>query len=87
MVDDDPSKTGMTVDGYRVFGLTHCIPEIVKKQDVGVILFAIETIRPNEQERILKLCRQTAARVVLVPNLLALFRERLTEPIKQQVVT
>jgi hypothetical protein len=78
MVDDDPAKTGMTVDGQHVFGLTRRIPEIVEQQQVDVILFAIETIQPEEQERILKLCRQTPARLVLIPDLFTLFQERIS---------
>lgn len=78
MVDDDPAKTGMSIDGHRVLGMTRRIPEIVQQQDVGVILFAIETIHPEEQDRILKLCHQTDARVILIPDLMSLFRERLT---------
>jgi FlaA1/EpsC-like NDP-sugar epimerase len=81
MVDDDPAKTGMTVDGHHVFGLTRRIPEIVKQQDVGVILFAIETIQPEEEKRILRLCEQTPARLVQMPDLLAIFRERLKPPL------
>jgi FlaA1/EpsC-like NDP-sugar epimerase len=83
MVDDDPTKKGMTIDGQRVFGLTRRIPEIVKRHDVGLILFAIETIQPEEQARILNLCRQTPARVILIPDLLALFRERLNQPVQE----
>ena len=81
MVDDDLSKTGMMVDGHHVIGLTGRIPEIVKQEDIGVILYAIETIQPEEQERILNLCRQTPARLVLIPDLLAMFRERLAAPL------
>lgn len=77
MVDDDPAKQGMTIGGHRVFGLTRRIPEIVGQHDIGVILFAIEQIEPAEQERILEICRQTQARVVLIPDLLTIFRERL----------
>ena len=77
MVDDDPRKAGMTVDGHRVFGLTRRIPELVEKYDIGVILFAIEKIRPEEQERILELCRGTRARLVMVPDLMEMFRERM----------
>lgn len=78
MVDDDISKAGMTVDGHTVFGLTRRIPELVERLKVDVILFAIETIQPEEQERILSLCRRTPARVVLVPDLLSMFREGMT---------
>ena len=83
MVDDDPTKQGMTIDRYRVFGLTRRIPEIVKQQDVGVILFAIESIQPEEQARILKLCRQTRARVILIPDLMALLRERFSQSFQE----
>ena len=78
MVDDDPYKQDMTIDGHRVLGFTRRIPELVQKKDIGVILFAIERIQAEEQERILGLCRQTKARLVLIPDLLAIFRERLS---------
>ncbi|HMB22271.1 MAG: sugar transferase [Chloroflexota bacterium] len=78
IVDDNPAKTGMTVNGHHVFGLTRRIPEIVRQQDVGLILFAIETIRPDEQERILALCRQTPARLVMIPDLFTLLHERIS---------
>jgi lipopolysaccharide/colanic/teichoic acid biosynthesis glycosyltransferase len=81
MVDDDPTKQGMVIDGNHVFGLTRRIPEIVRAHDVGVILFAIESIHAEDQERILSLCRQTAARVVLIPDLLTLFRQRFSESV------
>ncbi len=79
MVDDDPAKQGMLMDGHRVLGLTHRIPQLVEKHDVGVILFAIERIDSAEQARILSLCRQTPARIVMIPDLLAIFRERLSQ--------
>lgn len=80
LVDDDPSKHGMTVDGHRVHGLTRRIPDLVKQHDVRVILFAIENIDQEERARILGLCRQTAARVVMVPDIMGLFRERMRQP-------
>ena len=51
MVDDDPHKEGLTIDGHHVFGLTHRIPELVQQKDIGVILFAIEKIQSSEQAR------------------------------------
>jgi FlaA1/EpsC-like NDP-sugar epimerase len=77
MVDDNPSKAGMTVDGLPVLGLTRRIPTLVKDKDIGVILFAIERIHPEEQQRILNLCRGTGARLVMVPDLMEMFRERI----------
>ena len=77
MVDDNPSKSGMTVDGLPVLGMTRRIPELVGKKDIGVILFAIERIHPEEQARILQVCRSTRARLVMVPDLLQIFHERI----------
>jgi FlaA1/EpsC-like NDP-sugar epimerase len=86
MVDDDPSKQGMLIDDLPVLGLTRRIPEVVNQLDVGVILFAIESIQADEQERILDLCYQTSARVILIPDLLTQFRQSLTVPVRQKVV-
>lgn len=85
MVDDDPTKKGMTIDGHHVFGFTSRIPKIVQQKDVGVILFAIESIEAEEQARILDLCRQTRARLVIIPDLLALLRERLSQSFQEAV--
>lgn len=79
MVDDDPRREGQLVDGHRVFGWTRRIPELVEKMDVGVLLFAIESIRPEEKQRILELCRQTSARLIVIPDLLATLREQITQ--------
>lgn len=77
MVDDDPNKHGMNVDGLPVLGATKSIPPIVKDYNISVIMFAIARIKPREQERILKLCRQTSARVVIIPDLLDILESTL----------
>ena len=84
MVDDDPTKQGMMVEHIQVRGLTQRIPELAKRDDVGVILFAIERIAPEEQERLLRLCKETRARVVMVPDLMTMFRERMLPGATQQ---
>jgi diguanylate cyclase (GGDEF)-like protein len=70
MVDDDPRKVGSKIDGYTVISTTNGIPDMVKKHDIGLILFAISDIQPTEQERILALCQATAARIIPVPDVL-----------------
>jgi FlaA1/EpsC-like NDP-sugar epimerase len=87
IVDDDPTKQGLVIEDLPVFGLTRRIPEIVNKFDVGVILFAIECIYADEQTRILNLCHQTPARVILIPDLLTRFRQSLTEPVRQRAAS
>jgi FlaA1/EpsC-like NDP-sugar epimerase len=70
MVDDDPSKQRMNIDGHTVLGTTRDIPALAQKLDIGLILFAISRIDGNEQKRILDLCNQTTARVIIIPDLI-----------------
>ncbi|NOY99959.1 MAG: hypothetical protein GXP40_12305, partial [Chloroflexi bacterium] len=70
MVDDNLFKQGTLVDGYPVLGTTHDLPDVVREKNIGLILYAISNIQAEEKERILELCRQTAARLVIIPDLL-----------------
>jgi FlaA1/EpsC-like NDP-sugar epimerase len=69
MVDDDSKKIGLRFDGNKVIGCTEDIPKLVERWNVGVILFAIGKIHSDKRNGILKRCRQTSARIVLVPDL------------------
>lgn len=77
LVDDAPRKNGTRVGGLRVLGPTADIPQIVRHHDIGVVLFAIENIRPAERERILKICRTSGAQTVVLPDVLETLRTQL----------
>jgi diguanylate cyclase (GGDEF)-like protein len=70
MVDDNPRKVGAKIDGFPVIGTTNSIPDLVKKYDIGLILFAIADIQPAEQDRILSLCQVTPARITPIPDII-----------------
>ncbi len=72
MVDDDPRKQGLRINGCDVIGNTEDIPRLVEDRDVGVILYSINNITPAQRQRILELCRATAARLIPIPDILAL---------------
>jgi len=77
MVDDDVRKQGLIVEGYRVLGQAKDIPTLVKKHDIALILYAITRIGNEEQEQILAYCRQTNARLVIIPEILNKFRNHI----------
>ena len=77
MVDDAPRKQGLDVDRVRVLDHTANIPRLVQEHDIGLLLFAINDIEAQDREEILALCRQTSARVVLMPDILQALRARL----------
>ena len=80
MVDDDVKKIGVRFDGNKVIGCTEDIPKLVERWNVGVILFAIGNIRSEKRNGILKRCRQTSARIVLMPDLLEMISGCLFAP-------
>lgn len=78
MVDDAPRKQGVRLDGFQVLGRTSEIPELVDLHDVGLVVFAIERIKPLEKERILKIATNTPAQIVILPDVMATIRAQLT---------
>ena len=77
IVDDDPRKIGLRVDGLEVLGSTRDIPSLVRQRDIKLVLFAIGGITPQRRKAILDLCYQAGARVVAVPDLLGFMRASL----------
>ena len=77
MVDDDPRKHNMRMDGYSVLGSTRDLPALVERNNIGVILYAITRIAPSEQEKILALCRSLPVRLVIIPDLIKILQNHL----------
>jgi len=77
MVDDNPNLLGMRVDGYRILGNTNQIKSLVKEKNIGVVMFAISRINQRNKNRILKLCNESGAKVVIIPDLLHSLEEQL----------
>jgi lipopolysaccharide/colanic/teichoic acid biosynthesis glycosyltransferase len=76
-VDDDFRKQDYTMKGYPILGTTRDIPELVKRRNIGLILFAISRCTHKERERILAICRSTPARLVIIPDFINLFKRSL----------
>ncbi len=77
MVDDDPAKQGMSIDGCLVLGNTSDLPAIVEKHDIGVILFAITNLTPEARQRTLRLCEIPGVRLVFLNDILGTVQSRL----------
>jgi lipopolysaccharide/colanic/teichoic acid biosynthesis glycosyltransferase len=80
MVDDDSKKMDLRFNGNKVIGCTEDIPKLVARWNVGVILFAINNIPFEKRSLILNRCRQTSARIVLIPDLFEMLSECLYAP-------
>jgi lipopolysaccharide/colanic/teichoic acid biosynthesis glycosyltransferase len=77
MVDDNPEKVGMRIGDYRVLGSIEEIPHLVEMKGISLILYAIYNLPQLEQERIIKTCRQTPARLIVLPDYIKMFSEEI----------
>jgi lipopolysaccharide/colanic/teichoic acid biosynthesis glycosyltransferase len=84
MVDDDPRKYNMRIDGFSVLGSTRDLPTLVERNNIGVVLYAITRITPLEQERILNICRSLPVRLVIIPDLIRILQEHLLPEEKKE---
>lgn len=62
------------IRGLDVLGKREDIPEIVAKHDIGIIVFAIHNIPISERKKLLQVCQQTSARIVMLPDFLGKMR-------------
>ena len=52
-------------------------PELVRRHDVGVIFYTIAHISPQDNTRILNICRRTGLHIVMLSEVLGLLRHQL----------
>ena len=83
-VDDDPHKQRTRVYGYLVLGSIEEIPALIEKYDIGLILFAISNIPPDEQKRIMDLISSTSAEMLKIPDLFDVLERSLQKPIPEE---
>jgi lipopolysaccharide/colanic/teichoic acid biosynthesis glycosyltransferase len=88
IVDDDPRKVGMVYSGYHVLGTTQDLQTLVAEYDVGVLIYAISKIDPQERSRIMDLMKQTPAKLVMLPDMMEIIRSSFhaapdSEPLTQ----
>ena len=77
-VDDNPDRTGATVESLEVWGGTHDIPAIVERHHIGVIVIAIPSAPEFVRARIRDVACSTSAQVLEMPHFGALLRGQAT---------
>jgi len=68
-VDDDPSKSGMNINGIKVLGRVEDLPNLVELHDVDEILIAVPSATDKQMERFLEICDQTEVQFRTLPGL------------------
>ncbi len=78
MVDDDPQKQGMCIDGCTVLGGIRDVPALARQHDVGVLLYTINNITREGRANLLQICSLPNVRLVFLNDILDLIQSRLT---------
>lgn len=77
MVDDDPAKRGMRVNHCWVLGSSSELPDLIRKHDIGVVLFAIANISQAARNRMVRLCQHAGVRLINLSDILAAIQTQL----------
>lgn len=78
IVDDDPLKQGMRMDGSWVIGTLADIPHLVARHDVGLIILALAGLNQDERNKVMQMCIDTGTRILLMSDVLRALHYSLT---------
>jgi FlaA1/EpsC-like NDP-sugar epimerase len=79
IVDDDPRKQDMYFDGFPILGTTKEIPALVRKLDIGLVVYTISNIEFDERQRILQLCQRIPAKLIMLPDVIADLQQKFVQ--------
>jgi FlaA1/EpsC-like NDP-sugar epimerase len=78
LVDDDPAKTSVALNGVRVAGSIARLPAVVDRYHPDEIMIAIPSATSEQMRHITEVCHQTGVRFRTVPGLADLIRGTVT---------
>ena len=67
IVDDNPMKKGVSLEGVPIVGNRYDIPNVVVKYDVNHIIYAIPSASGKDRREILNICKETGCKLQAVP--------------------
>ena len=68
VVDDDTNKVGRRIGQVPIFGTTNDIKKIVDIHKIDEIIIAIANIEKSEKVKIMEACKQTKAKIKIIPG-------------------
>jgi len=84
IIDDDPLKQGMRFDGSWVIGTTADLALLVKKHDVGLVIFASSGLRSEDYTQLMSTCVDLNVRMLLISDMLRALQFWLTNSGKSE---
>ena len=78
VVDDDPKLHFKQLGGIPVLGPVSAVPALIENQEIDQITIAIPSLRPQELEKIVRVCRETAVPVNQIPSVEDVMKGKLS---------
>jgi FlaA1/EpsC-like NDP-sugar epimerase len=79
IVDDDPLKQGMRLDGNWIIGTLADIPHLVAQNDVGLIILALPGVEQEAHDHVMNACVRTGSRLLLITDMMRALQFWLTK--------
>lgn len=76
LLDDDPSKQNLVVEGVRVRGTRYDLETIAARESVGVFIIAVPSLPPEELIEVRDRAEQAGLHVLILPPLDAIMTSR-----------
>ncbi|NLK52733.1 MAG: polysaccharide biosynthesis protein, partial [Syntrophomonadaceae bacterium] len=76
-IDDHPSKQSLYLHGLKVLGTREDIPELVRKERIENIIIAMPSVSGKTVREILEICRQTPAKLKILPGVYEIIDDRV----------
>ena len=77
-VDDDPARQKARILGLQVLGRREAIPYLVEKHEIAEIIIAIPSASGDTIRQIVSICRETPAKLRILPGLYELINGQVT---------
>ena len=77
VIDDNPNKLGKQIEGVDIVGNRHDIVNMAKKYNIGRIVYAIPSNKPEERSKILNICKETGCRLQIIPGMYQLINDEV----------
>ena len=70
-VDDNFDRRGMRIYGIEVIGRLVDLPGLIKKDDIGIVIYMPSHADSDEYQRVLALCGNTQAQLMFLPDIVS----------------
>ena len=78
LIDDNPSKFRMFLEGVRIVGDRTAIPAMAKRYSIDRIVYAISNASPEARKEILHICSTTKCKLQVLPSISQLVSEKVS---------